>query len=523
MLSPEVQSKVLSMHFAQKMGIRAIARKLGINRKSVQRVIAKRSVALEIKKSNRKSLLDPFKERILVMLKDASISAVIIMREIRKDGYDGGYAILTDWIREHREKPASKKEAFLHIHFPIGQAGQVDWGEFGDVFGDGVLIHCFVMVLCFCRLIYIEFTRSEKFEAFIRCHENAIAYFKHLVPEILWYDNLPTAVAERVGKLIKFNPRFFAYAGYHNFAPHACNQGEGHEKGRVENGVKFVRNNFWPNRKFTDFADLCRQAADWRDNEANLREHHTTHKIPRLVFESEEQSRLQTANPAPYERDEIFSKQVRPDYHIVYETNQYSVPWTLVGCVVTIRIDDNEIKIFYHDRFITKHERCYLKHQIFTKPEHEEGLIEIKPQGKGAHLNWQLRTLESYGEPLKQYLKCLHNSQRSLKKEISRLLALATVYGPQELSDAVEQLLKYGAIGADQLELALKNRHQSTVQPAPMTLSNQRLTRIPSRIDLRQYDELLIAVHPDRQTKENHGNTDKSSSEPTGTNTDNAK
>jgi len=120
-----------------------------------------------------------------------------------------------------------------------------------------VKIHCFVMVLCYSRLIYIEFTRSEKFEQFIRCHENAIRYFENLVPEICWYDNLPTAIAEHVGKLTRFNPRFYAYVAHHQLSAHACNQGKGHEKGRVEDGVKYIRSNFWKGRTFKDFEDLC--------------------------------------------------------------------------------------------------------------------------------------------------------------------------------------------------------------------------------------------------------------------------
>lgn len=518
MLPVEIQTEILSLFFAKNMKVRAIARKLGINRKSVERVISRRSVAVGLEPFNRSSLLDTFKDQITQLFKDdPKIPVVVILQRIRDKGYSGGYTVLREWIKAKRLRDVPTREAFFKIDFPVGQAGQVDWGEFGDVFGDGVKIHCFVLVLCYSRLIYVEFTRSEKFEEFIRCHENAITFFENLVPEQFWYDNLPTAVSERIGSLTRFNSRFLAYAGHHHFIPHACNKGKGNEKGRVEDGVKYIRSNFWPGRKFANFEDLCLQAKTWRDETANLREHRATRKIPRLVFDAEEKARLNPANPVFYERDEVFSKEVRPDYHIVYETNQYSVPWTLVGCVVTVRIAACEIRVFYHDRFITKHARCYLKYQKpFTKPEHEEGLLAIKPQGKNAHLHWQIKTLESYGPALKKYLECLRHSQRSLKKELSRLLALATVYGANELTDAVEKLLKHGAIGVDQVELALKNRVLA-VRPPPMTLQDQKLSRIPPRIDLRQYDELLIkSVHSatDLNSKETtNGNPERSGGE----------
>jgi len=499
MLSPEKQTEALALFFSKKMKVRAIARLLGVNRKSVDRVIHRRSVALEIAPFSRASRLDLFKDQITALLtEDPETTAMVILQRIRADGYDGGYTILREWIKAKRPLLTTpKKEAFFKMDFAIGEAAQVDWGEFGDVFGDGVQIHCFVMVLCYSRLIYIEFTKSERFEAFVRCHENALRYFESLRPEKFWYDNLPTAVSERMGKLTRFNSRFLAYAGHHHFIPYACNVARGNEKGRVEDGVKYIRMNFWHSRKFVDFSDLCRQGAEWRDETANLREHRATRKIPRLVFEHEEKARLEKANSEPYETDEIFSEKVRPDFHFIYETNQYSVPWTLVGCVVTVRVDAEELRIYYRERFVTKHERVYQKHQRpFTKPEHEEGLREIKPQGKNAHINWQIETLESYGAPLKQYLKCLRHSHRSLRQEVSQLLALGTIYGERTLAETVEALLKRGSIGIDQVELALKRRDQNErdlpLRPAPMKIQDERLARIPARIDLRQYDQLIL-------------------------------
>jgi transposase len=497
MLSPEKQTEILSLFFSKKMKVRAIARKIGVNRKSVERVIHRRSVVLGVAPFSRASRLDTFKDKVTALLKeDPETTSMVILQRIRAEGYDGGYTILKEWVRGQRTLLRPNKEAFFKMTFAVGEAAQVDWGEFQDVFGDGVDVHCFVMVLCYSRLLYIEFTRSERFEAFVRCHENAIRYFEGLRPEQFWYDNLPTAVSERLGKLTRFNARFFAYAGHHQFTPNACNVAKGNEKGRVEDGVKYIRMNFWHNRKFKDFWDLCAQADEWRDDTANLREHRATKRIPRLVFEHEEKALLAKANPEPYETDEIFSEVIRPDFHIIYETNQYSVPWTLVGCVATVRVDALEFRVYYQDRFVTKHERSYQKHQKpFTKPEHEQGLREIKPQGKNAHIHWQVETLESYGDSLTMYLKCLRHSHRSLRQEVSGLLALGTVYGAKVLAETVESILKRGTIGIDQVELALKRRDQQEkdqLRPAPMNIQDDRLARIPQRIDLRQYDQRLL-------------------------------
>ena len=322
MISAELQAEILALHYGQHKTTRAIAQLLKINRKTVMAVIRRRRVTLERDPCNRPSILDPHKDFIMELLRnDPGIPATVILQRIRERGFMGGRYTVQEWMRVLRTAPQRPREAFLKLDFAAGECAQVDWGEFGDVFGGGVKIHCFLMVLCYSRLIYVEFTRSEKFEEFIRCHENAFKYFGGKVPLECWYDNLTSAVTDRMGSLVRFNARFMAYMGHHAIRPHACNPARGNEKGRVEDGVRYMRTNFWPGRKFKDFEDLCAQANQWRDEFANKREHRSTRKIPALHFEAEEKQTLRSMNPHPYDTNEVFSRVVPPQFHVVYDTN----------------------------------------------------------------------------------------------------------------------------------------------------------------------------------------------------------
>ena len=493
MLPPEVQAEVLARHFRSGESARKIAKELDIDRKSVSAIIKRRAVSLGVKAFERQSMLDQFEPRILTLLsEDPSLPATVIMQRLRECGYLGGYTILKDRLKKHRPRLASpKQEAFLMIDFLPGECAQVDWGEFDDPFGSGKKIHCFAMVLCYSRKLYIEFTRAEKFEDFIRCFEHGLLSFGG-VPEEIWTDNLPSAVTERFGKLVKFNARFFAYAGHQGFRPHACNKGKGNEKGRVENLVKFVRTSFWPGRRYKDFNDICEQARIWNTDFANMREHKATRRIPELVWASEEKSKLAPLRPERYDTDEILSKEVPPNFHLAYETNLYSVPWTMVGQVVTIRISATHVRVLYNDRQVSCHERDYTKHGKFTKPEHEEGLLEIKPAAKDGRA-WQVEALKSMGPELSQYVECLGASPRSLRYELSKMLALSTVYGSEALCKIVGSFLARGVIGADHIELALKNTCQTPTKPAPLTFKNEQLSRVHRKVDLRRYDALLFS------------------------------
>jgi len=111
------------------------------------------------------------------------------------------------------------------------------------------------MVLCFSRMLYVEFTLRETLSALLRSYERALRFFGSRCREY-WHDNMPTVVAERLGRLSRFTAGFLAYAGFHGFKPVLCNIGKGNEKGRVEDAVKLVRNQFWPGRTFANLDDL---------------------------------------------------------------------------------------------------------------------------------------------------------------------------------------------------------------------------------------------------------------------------
>lgn len=493
LLPVEVQAEILTRYFSDKRSVRSIAREIGVDRKTVRRLIERRKVETTAKIGVKASLLDPHKESIREFLrKDPKITGTSILNYLRTQGYAGGFSILKSFVQYERGRLVRPKEAFLRLEFGPGEVAQVDWGEFGDVFGDGIKIHCFAMVLAYSRMIYVEFTRSERFEEFIRCHEHAFKFFDG-VPKECWYDNLTTAVSDRVGGLIRFNARFMAYMGHHGVRPHACNVASGNEKGRVEDLIKYIRMNFWSGRKFTDFDDLTKQFIVWRDQIANTREHRSTRRVVRLFFESAEKPHLMLRNPVPYDTDEIFSRNVTSDFHLQYETNRYSVPWTLVGLTITVRVNSRELKIYYHEKFICSHQRSYLKNKVFTTEVHRAGLLERKPGA--TRETWQLGYVKSLGPRMAEYVELVRQGPRSLKYELSRLVALVTVYGENVVLDACAECLGSGIVGVDNLELFLKRQHHPSkmnLNPEPIKFNSEKLNRVHPAVDLRKYDALYF-------------------------------
>jgi transposase len=229
LLPAATQAEILRLYYAEGWARSRIARHLGVHRQSVRKVVARRSVALtRAAPRPRATLLTPFHARIAALLaQDPERSALNVLQPLRAEGYRGGISILRAHLARPRPRPP--REAFVSLTFAPGEAAQVDWGEFGDVFGLGRPVHACVMVACTSRLLTVEFTFAQTLEAFLRCHERALGFFGGAFREVR-YDNLATAVAERHDRLVRFHPRFLAYAGHHGFRPVAGTPGRPNEK-----------------------------------------------------------------------------------------------------------------------------------------------------------------------------------------------------------------------------------------------------------------------------------------------------
>ncbi len=508
MIDPSKQAEVLHLFFVEKLKQREIAARLGLSRETVGAIISRRSVQVDrCEHTQRVSMLTPYYPAIDALLrKEPARSAVNILQHLRSVGYAGGITILKEYLTACR--PSSHPAAYLSLEFLPGQAAQVDWGEFGDVFGCGRKAYCFVMVMCWSRMLYLEFVLSANFESFIRCHERAFAFFGG-VPREVWYDNLATAVAERRGRLVRFNPRFHVYTGHHRFNPIACNPASGNEKGRVEDGVRYIRHNFWPGRNFTDLGDLNAQALDWRDQFANRRTHATTRKIPVLVFEEEKKNLM--PRQGPFDTDELRSPKVSHQFRVDFDGNEYSVPWRMVGKIVTVRADVESVRIFYGLKRIAGHPRCWRRGETISRKEHEDGLREQKP---GAQHSADLQEIRNLGTHAARYVELIPAQTTSIRSELARLMVLITVYGAEAVENIIGKALALGIVGAAHLErMLVRDASAADKKPEPIVLADPRLKVTTAVPDLKSYDAILMQsesesdkeekdAHPDRKLEE---------------------
>lgn len=480
--------EVLRLRHIEGLSIRAISRRLGIARKTVRRLLGKRPPTPPTPPPARGSIVDLYDADIRQMLADTpELKATTILERLRPHGYSGGITVLRERVRLLRPRP--KREAFLTLDFAPGSAFQVDWADFGFALpGCPRRVSGFMMAAAYSRYLYLEFTLSQAMGTFLRCMERALDFFGGVAVADI-FDNMKTVVLSHTPQATIFNHRFLEYARARGFAAVACNVRKANEKGRVERPIGFVRDRFWPGRRFADLLDLNTQAFHWRDNVANHRVHDTTGKVPALVFEHEEKRLLTPVPTTHFDTDDIDSTGVSKTFRVSFDRNRYSVPWRLHHQTVVVRANDEALAIYLGPKQVAAHRRSWSIGEDIEHPSHKDGLLEIKPRAAAGRLP---PSLVGLGETGVAYFKTFAAGNRSVQRETERLVFLVELFGDTATRDAMAEVMSTGHVGSEYIEYVLRHKKGLTPAPAPLRLGDPVLDALSFREpDLSIYDELV--------------------------------
>jgi transposase len=243
MIPPETRVQIRRYFYAEHWKIGTIAQALNVHPDTVRR-------AIEVERFQhaeplRPSIVDPYLPFLRETLEQhPRLRATRLYRMIRDRGYAGSVEQLRRVVARLRPQP---REAFLRLQVFPAEQGQVDWAYFGSVLVGRARrqLSCFVMTLSWSRALYLEFFFDQTMENFLRGHVRAFAAWPG-APRIILYDNLRSAVLERRGDQVHFNPRLLELAAHYHFAPRPCQIRAGNQKGRVERAIRFVRDRSGP-------------------------------------------------------------------------------------------------------------------------------------------------------------------------------------------------------------------------------------------------------------------------------------
>lgn len=468
MIDYETYCQIRDCRDRQHLTISQTARALGLHRRTVAKWLA--SAQYRRRPSPpRASRLDPFKAQVVRLLETHPYSAQQVFQRLREAGFDGCYTTVKDYVRKVR---APRHPAFLKLSFAPGECAQIDWGEYGSI-GVGSTrrrLSFFVMVLCYSRLLYVEFTVAQTMEHFLAAHEHAFAAFRGVAARVM-VDNLKSAVLRRVvGEAPVFNAKYLDFARHWGFDITACNVGKGNEKGRVENGVGYVKKNFLNGLELTDFSAINPAAQLWLDTIANVRIHGETHQRPVDLFKHE-QAHLRPLNPLPYDIGRIATVRASKQFRVALDTNRYSVPAEYASARVTLKAYPDRVCIYHQDQLIARHPRSFERHQDIEDPDHPKQLLAQRCRAREQRL---LMRFLSLGPKAQAYYEGLEQRRTNARHHLRKIVALSEIYGVEAVARAIEDGLAFHAFSCEYIANILEMKARALPKPGALHLTRRQ-------------------------------------------------
>ena len=331
-----------------------IAAELNMHPKTVSRAL-QRQRAPEREWEKRGSKLDGYKGKVDQLLAEGVWNAVVILREIRAEGYEGGYSILLEYIQPKRVLRSS--QATVRFETEPGKQLQSDWGEVVvEIGGVRRKVHFIVNELGYSRRFHFWCTESEDaehtYEGLIRSFE----YFAGVTKEVLVDNQKSTVLKPSSNGHPTFNERFVDLAGIYGFTPQACKPYRARTKGKDERMVGYIKHNFFVRyRRFESWEHLNQLAEQWLKEEADLRMQGTVKEVVAERFQRE-QPHLQALPAVRYDTSYLELRQAAWDGYIEVRGNRYSVPAALAGQRVAVRIGlDGLLRVYQAETLVASH------------------------------------------------------------------------------------------------------------------------------------------------------------------------
>ncbi len=369
-----------------------ISRNLSIHRQTVSRYLSMSEE--EFKRSGiysrtYTSILDGYRDSILSHLEFCSDLSASQIHDLLRES-DANFPLVHDntilnyVTRLRQEYNIPKKESKVREfskqpESEFGKYAQVDFGEkwVYTLSKRSVKLYFFAIVLCRSRYKYI-YIQGKPFttKTAIYAHEKAFEYFGG-IPQNIIYDQDKVFISnENLGDYLLTN-EFRGFVSKHHFNTIFCRKSDPQSKGKVENVVKYVKNNFLKGRPYSDIDSLNTMALSWLDRTGNGLTHNSTRLIPSVVFKQEKEHLLPYHGIPQLIEEVMKSYTVRKDNTVSYRSNFYSLPlgtYKGIGSAIYMTINGEEL-IFYDKesgKTITTHKISNGKGKLISKSEHRK-------------------------------------------------------------------------------------------------------------------------------------------------------
>lgn len=358
------------------------------------------------------------------------------------------------------------------------------------------------MVLSFSRKLFLRFFLSRAMGAFLRGHAEAFGYFGG-VPRTALYDNLKSAVLERVDDAIRFHPTMLELARHYGFHPKPVNVARGNEKGRVERAIRYVRTSFFGARSFRDVQDLNEQACAWMCEVADARRCPEDPRRTVAELFAEEQPQLLALPDEPFPAEERVEVHAGKTPYVRFDRNDYSLPHDHVRRTLLVVASPDTVRIVDGPDVVASHARSWAVGRQVEAPEHIERLVAFK---RRARQHRGMDHLHHAAPQSQAFLRLVAERGGNLGSTVSRLLRLLDGFGPDALDAALREATEQATASLGAVRHLLDRKRRALALPPPLSTPISDDPRVRAQRtrphDLSNYDQVHRSPDHDDSTPE---------------------
>jgi transposase len=411
MLKPDVVDRIREWT-SQGVGVKQIARRLGIARNTVRRYLAGARVGFQDRPAARR--LDQATQLEVERLfgSVAEGNTVVVQQELAAQGVEIDLRTLQRAVAPLRQEARARALATVRFETKPGQQMQIDFGQkIVSIAGNPVTIHLMTVVLGYSRRLFCRAFLAERQDDWLEGIDAACHHFGGL-PEQILCDNASPLVTSHDSQtgVVVWHPGFAAFCKDRGITPRACRPRRARTKGKIERGVGYVKHNALAGRSFITFEALQKHLAKWIIAVADQRIHGTTNEQPIIRFERDERLALRPLPERPLAvRTRRLDRRVSADCFVDIDTTRYSVPHRHVRERVAVVVGSERVEVWLRGTRIASHRRSFEPGALVRDPAHFQGLY--RPETTSATVPTTGSQPNPVARPLSAYTAVVEGGQ----------------------------------------------------------------------------------------------------------------
>jgi transposase len=512
MITLNQKQKIIIAYHNKKKSQRAIARELGLNRRTVARYIKdydqKRTKLMataddtqkeeltadiiqepgyDISSRKKVKLTTDLLARIQYYLQEnenkkktgkhkQQRKKIDIFEVLQKEGFNIGYTTVCNTIRNIQQE---SREAYIRQEYAPGEVCEFDWGEVKlTIAGKCRICQLAVFSPTFGDYRHGELYANQKTESFLDSHVSFFSKIGGVYREMV-YDNSRVMVAKFVGHSQKEpTEALLKLSLYYGFRFRFTNTYQAHEKGHVERSVEYLRRKIFS--KCDTFASLTEARAYFQRELSRLNARCRKDKQSAAEMLAKEKDALLVLPPR-YDTARIREARVGRYATVSVEANHYSVPDHLVGEFVLVKIYPDQILCYHNQEKIASHKRCEGRDHWQLDINHYLKTLKFKP---GA-----LKRSSAFSQ-IKPELKAIyHNYYQGQEKQFINLLELVATHSLPKVSQTITLLEKIPTtVTTEKIRLILEKKDEPVPILVPSAITKK------AKETLSDYSKLLGGI-----------------------------